>query len=76
LGGRPLLKGKQQRGWVLLVGSLAVDTLFTILVFGADGWMNTIQRGEIIALEARLAPRSLLPKQQEEIANDLKTSQN
>ena len=65
-------KEKQQRGWLLLVGSLAVDTLFTILVFGADGWINTIQRGEIIALEARLAPRSLLPKQQEEIASDLK----
>jgi hypothetical protein len=38
-------KEKQQRGWTLLVRSLAVDTLFTILVFSADGWISTIQRG-------------------------------
>jgi hypothetical protein len=52
-------KEKQQRGWTLLVISLAFDTLFTILVFGSDGWISAIQRSEIIALESRLAARTL-----------------
>src|SRR5271169_4433053 len=39
-------KEKQQQGWLLLVGALAVDTLFTILVFGTDGWISAIQRDE------------------------------
>ncbi len=52
-------KEKQHRGWSLLVASLAVDTLFTVLVFGADGWISAIQRSEIIALEKRIAPRNL-----------------
>lgn len=64
-------KEKQQRGWLLLVRSLAVDTLFTILVFGVDGWISAIQREEIIALEIRLAPRSLSDGQLSEIAKAL-----
>jgi len=50
-------KATQQRGWRLLVGSLAIDTLFTVLIFGTDGWIGHIQRSEIIALEEKLAPR-------------------
>src|SRR6266480_2950888 len=64
-------KEKQQRGWTLLVGSLAVDTLFTILVFGADGWISTIQRTEIISLESRLAARSLSDEQAVDIKRRL-----
>jgi hypothetical protein len=52
-------KEKQQRGWRLLVRSLALDTLFTIFVFGTDGWIASVQRAEIIGLETRLAARSL-----------------
>jgi hypothetical protein len=52
-------KEMQQRGWRLLVTSLAFDTLFTILIFSADGWISHIQRGEIIALETKAAPRSI-----------------
>jgi hypothetical protein len=52
-------KEKRDRGWRLLVRSLAVDTLFTVLILGTDGWIGSIQRAEIIALEMRLAPRIL-----------------
>jgi hypothetical protein len=52
-------KEKQQRGWSLLIRSLAADTLFTILIFGTDGWIGQIQRVEIISLEERLLPRDL-----------------
>jgi hypothetical protein len=51
-------KTKQQRGWRLLILSLAADTLFTILIFATDGWISHIQRQEIIALEKRLAARA------------------
>lgn len=56
-------KEKQQRGWRLLVGSLAIDTLFTIMIFGTDGWVSAIQRDEIVALEMRLAARTLSDEQ-------------
>jgi hypothetical protein len=52
-------KETQQRGWLLLVRSLAIDTLFTVLIFGTDGWIGHIQRNEIVALENRLAARVL-----------------
>ena len=48
--GEQFEKLKQQRGWRLLICSLALDTLFTILIFGTDGWISQIQRREIIAL--------------------------
>ncbi len=65
-------KETQQRGWRILVRSLAVDTLFTILIFGTDGWISSIQRGEIIALEDRLAARTLSDTQVSAIAEKLK----
>lgn len=69
--GEQFPKEKQQRGWRLLISSLAVDTLFTILIFGTDGWIGAIQRSEIIALETRLAPRMLSDAQVAEIAKAL-----
>jgi hypothetical protein len=69
--GEQFPKEKQQRGWTLLVRSLAIDTLFTILVFGADGWISAIQRSEIITLESRLAARSLSNDQAAEIVSRL-----
>lgn len=65
-------KETQQRGWRLLVGALAVDTLFTVLVFGTDGWISHIQRNEIIALENRLAARSLTSAQVDDIIGRMK----
>jgi hypothetical protein len=62
-------KSKQQRGWRLLILSLAADTLFTILIFATDGWISRIQRQEIIALEKRLAARTLSDVQ----ATDMKS---
>jgi hypothetical protein len=56
-------KAKQHRGWKLLICSLAADTFFTIMVFGIEGWVGHIQRNEIIALESRLAARTLTPGQ-------------
>jgi hypothetical protein len=60
---------KQQRGKKLLILSLASDTLFTVLVFGTDGWIGTIQRREIIALEERLAWREFLPEQHDKVVS-------
>ena len=40
-------KETQHRGWLLLVTSPAVDTLFTILIIGTDGWIGQIQRSQI-----------------------------
>jgi hypothetical protein len=40
-------KKTQHRGWLLLVTSLAIDTLFTILIFGTDGWISHIQKYQI-----------------------------
>jgi hypothetical protein len=65
-------KEKQQRGWRLLIGSLALDTLFTIFIFGTDGWIGSIQRAQIILLEARLAPRTLTPAAMTRVADKLK----
>jgi hypothetical protein len=65
-------KDKQQRGWTLLVRSLAADTLFTVLVFGTDGWISAIQRQEIIALTGignAIAPRGV---DVNELTNELK----
>jgi hypothetical protein len=64
-------KAKQEFGWRVLIVSLAFDTLFTVLVFGADGWISAIQRGEIIALEHRLAARKLTDAQISEIEQNL-----
>ena len=61
--GEQFEKTKQQRGWRLLIWSLALDTLFTILIFGTDGWISQIQEREIIALETRLAARTLSDQQ-------------
>jgi len=65
-------KAMQQRGWTLLVTSLALDTFFTILIFGTDGWIGHIQRNEIIALENRLAARSLSAAQSVALIERLK----
>jgi hypothetical protein len=70
--GKGFPKEKQQRGWRVLVASLAVDTLFTVLIFGTDGWISHIQRDEIIALENRLAARTLSDEQISAIADRLK----
>jgi hypothetical protein len=43
--GEQFPKEKQHQGWKLLVASLAIDTLFTVLIFGTDGWISHIQRG-------------------------------
>jgi hypothetical protein len=56
----------------LLVRSLAVDTLFTILIIGTDGWIGAIQRAEIIGLETRLAARSLSDDQAENMRRNLR----
>jgi hypothetical protein len=45
--------------------------LFTILIFGTDGWINQIQQSEIIALETRLAARTLSDAQVAEITKRL-----
>ena len=60
---------RQQLGWRVLVASLAFDTFFTIIIFGVDGWINVIQRGEIITLETRLAARTLSDTQAADIKN-------
>jgi hypothetical protein len=65
-------KAKQHRGWILLICCLAADTFFTIMVFGIEGWVGHIQRNEIIALESRLAARTLTPKQQRAIADAIR----
>jgi hypothetical protein len=65
-------KKTQQRGWRILLRSLAIDTLFTILIFGTDGWIGSIQRSEIIGLQKRLAARSLTDEQKMSIASRLK----
>jgi hypothetical protein len=65
-------KEKQHRGWILLICALAADTFFTIMVFGIEGWIGHIQRGEIIALETRLAARSLSDEQFTDIVARLK----
>jgi hypothetical protein len=64
-------KEKQNRGWLLLIRSLAADTLFTVLIFGTDGWIGRIQRSEIIALENKLAARSLSDVQLAEMRQEL-----
>jgi hypothetical protein len=46
-------------GWRILLCSLAVETLFGALIFAADGKISNDQRHEIIALQKKLAPRSL-----------------
>jgi hypothetical protein len=48
---------KQERGWRLLLISLGAESLFGILIFASDGWINQIQRSEIISLEKMLMPR-------------------
>jgi hypothetical protein len=65
--GEQFPKVKQERGWRLLIWSLAFDTLFTILIFGTDGWISQIQQREIIALQTRLAARTLSDAQAVEI---------
>jgi hypothetical protein len=64
-------KEKRDRGWRLLVRSLAVDTLFTVLILGTDGWIGSIQRVEIISLETRLAQRAI-STEEEKIVEALK----
>jgi hypothetical protein len=71
--GEQFKKAKQQRGWRLLIWSLALDTLFTILIFGTDGWISQIQQREIIALETRLAARALSDEQATAIKKRLET---
>jgi hypothetical protein len=76
-------KEKQHRGWLLLVRSLAADTLLTVLIFGTDGWISHIQRSEIaealdraVRAETVLAeyrkPRHLSQQQRDRIASAIK----
>jgi hypothetical protein len=58
-------KERQHLGWKLLLWSLALDTLFTIIIFGIDGQISKIQRDEIATLEKRLEPRKLTEEQQD-----------
>jgi hypothetical protein len=55
-------------GWRILLCSLAVETLFGTLIFAADGKISKDQRYEIIALQTKLAPRSLNFAQMSEIS--------
>jgi hypothetical protein len=64
-------KAKQELGWRLLILALAFDTFFTILIFGTDAWINQIQQREIIALETRLAARTLSDEQMQRITDSL-----
>src|SRR5258708_22547332 len=65
-------KAKQNRGWKLLIWSLAFDTLFTVMIFGIDGWISQSQRDEIIVLETKLAPRVLTNEQQDTLLEALR----
>ena len=62
----------KQRGRQLLLSALAAETLFGMGIFALDGRIGQIQRGEIIALETKLAPRSLSAADLAEIAAKLK----
>jgi len=59
-------------GWKLLVSSLALDVIFTGLIFAADARISQEQRSEIISLQKRLAARTLLDNQIAGIAEKLK----
>jgi len=69
--GAQFSKARQEFGNKVLIVSLAADTLFTIFVFGIDGWIGQIQRSEIITLENRVAARSLSDAQFADIAKRL-----
>jgi hypothetical protein len=62
----------QQRGWRLLLLSLALDTFFTLSIFAADGWISQLQRREIVALQIQAAPRVLTSEQISNIVAALK----
>jgi hypothetical protein len=64
-------KAKQQRGWRLLVTSLAVDTLFTVLIFSVDGWISAIQREELSIVAKYVSPRDLSASEIRRLATNL-----
>ena len=72
-----LLEGKRfseainDIGWRLLVGCLALETLFTVAIFVADAEIANRQRAEIISLETYLTPRVLTDKQNAEIVEKI-----
>ncbi len=59
-------------GWRMLVGSLGIEIVLTIFIFAVDARISALQRNEIIALQKRLAPRSLTAEQLERLVNALK----
>ena len=61
-------KKKRDRGRRLLMGALAAEILFTVLIFEIDELVSHIQLEKIIALESRLAARTLSAADAKEIA--------
>jgi len=56
----------------LVVGGVALEAICTLLLFGFDEGISNAQQSKIIALETKLAPRSLNIEQQEALVAALK----
>jgi hypothetical protein len=61
----------KDRGWRLLVRSLAAEAALAFLLLAADTTLGVRQRAEILTLETKIAPRRLSIEQQGRITADL-----
>lgn len=64
-------RDKVRIGKRLVIWGVAGETLFSLLLFWSDGRISEIQRDQIIALETRLAARTLTDSQVAEIKKKL-----
>jgi hypothetical protein len=65
-------KSARTLGWRILVLCLGAEVLFSVLIMQADTDIDRRQKDEIVALETKLAPRSLSKSDLSEIAAHLK----
>ena len=56
----------------LVIWGVVAETLCSVALFTFDEGLNSAQQAKIIALETRLAPRTLTPEQQRTVADVLR----